>query len=223
MMETRRVSVEEVAAKSLPIPLARTQVTIVVHYPRAAMTEPEGESFDKFRSYLRLLANMQIDKRVRSKVDASDIVQQTMLQAHKARQQFRGENDAQRAAWLRQILVRNLHHATRDMTRDKRDVRREQSMQAAIDQSSMRLERLLSNDESTPSVKVQRGEGLLQMAAAIESLPEAQREALILHYLEQKSLTEIAEQLGKTRGSIAGLVRRALAALREQFGEEASE
>lgn len=187
------------------------------------MTQTEGESFDKFRSYLRLLANMQIDKRVRSKVDASDIVQQTMLQAHKARQQFRGENDAQRAAWLRQILVRNLHHATRDMTRDKRDVRREQSMQAAVDQSSMRLERLLSNDESTPSMKVQRGEGLLQMAAAIESLPEAQREALILHYLEQKSLTEIAEQLGKTRGSIAGLVRRALAALREQFGQEVSE
>ena len=183
------------------------------------MTEPGGESFDKFRSYLRLMANMQIDRRVRSKVDASDIVQQTMLQAHKAREQFRGENDAQRAAWLRQILVRNLHHATRDMTRDKRDVRREQSMQAAAEQSSMRLERLLSNDESTPSMKVQRGENLLQMARAIEELPEAQREALILHYLEQKTMQEIAEELGKTRGAVAGLVRRGLAALREFFGE----
>lgn len=179
----------------------------------------DGGSLDGFRSYLRLLANMQMDKRLRSKIDASDIVQQTMLQAHLARDQFRGENDRQRAAWLRQILARNLHHATRDHTRDKRDIRREKTMQAAVDQSSMRLERLLSDGESTPSVKVQRGEQLLAMAEAIEALPEAQREALLLHYLEQKSMTEIAEQTGKTRGAAAGLVRRALAALRERFDE----
>lgn len=182
-----------------------------------------GESLDGFRSYLRLLANMQLDRRLRSKVDASDIVQQTMLQAHKARDQFRGENDKQRAAWLRQILARNLHHATRDMTREKRDVRREQAMQAAVDQTSLRLERILSNNESTPSIKAQRGEELLKMAHAIESLPDVQREALLLHYLEQKSLTEIAEQLGKTRGSIAGLVRRGLAALRETLAQSDGE
>ena len=179
--------------------------------------QTEGDSLEGFRSYLRLLANMQLDRRLRGKLDASDIVQQTMLQAHKARHQFQGENDKQRAAWLRQILTRNLLHATRDMTRDKRDVRREQAMQAAVDQTSMRLEQLLSGDEQTPSIKVQRGEQLLRMAHAIEELPEAQREALLMHYLEQKSLTEIAEQLNKTRGSIAGLVRRALATLREQF------
>lgn len=178
-----------------------------------------GESLDGFRSYLRLLANVQLDKRIRSKVDASDIVQQTMLQAHKAREQFQGENDRQRAAWLRQILTRNLFHATRDLTRDKRDVRKEQAMQAAVDQSSMRLEQLFPSDESSPSVKVQRGEHLLQMAQAIEQLPEAQREALMLHYLEQKSLSEIAEQTGKTRGSVAGSVRRALATLRESFAQ----
>ena len=188
------------------------------------MTEGEaGESLDGFRSYLRLLANMQIDRRVRSKVDASDIVQQTMLQAYQARDQFRGENDKQRAAWLRQILARNLHHATRDMTRDKRDVRREQAMHVAIDQTSMRLERMLSDGDSTPSAKAQRSEQLLRMAQAIESLPEVQREALLLHYLEQKSLNQIAEQLDKTRGSVAGLVRRGLAALRESLAPDEDE
>lgn len=184
------------------------------------MNESDGASLDGFRSYLRLLANMQLDKRVRSKVDASDIVQQTLMQAHKAREQFRGENDAQRAAWLRQILARNLMHATRDMTRDKRDVRREQSMQAALDQSSMRLERLLSNDESSPSMKVNRNEQVLLIAKAIEDLPEPQREALLLHYLEQKTLPEIAEAMNRTRGSVAGLVRRALEGLRSTLGAE---
>lgn len=178
-----------------------------------------GESLEGFRSYLRLLANLQLDKRIQGKVDASDIVQQTMMQAYKAREQFRGENDKQRAAWLRQILARNLLHASRDMTRDKRDVRREQAMQAAVNDSSLRLEKLLSGDEQTPSMKVQRGEEILKVAEAIEQLPDAQREALLMHYLEQKSLAQIAEQLGKTRGSVAGLVRRALAALRESFGQ----
>lgn len=181
--------------------------------------ESRGESFEEFRSYLRLLANMQIDRRVRSKVDASDIVQQTMLQAHKAREQFRGDNDAQRAAWLRQILVRNLHHATRDHTRDKRDVRREKSMQAAVEQSSMRLERILASNETTPSSNVRQGEQLLELAQAIEALPESQREALILHYVDQMTLPEIAKQLDKTRGSVAGLLRRALSTLREHFGQ----
>lgn len=177
----------------------------------------EAESFERFRSYLRLLANMQIDKRVRSKVDASDIVQQTMLQAHRARDQFQGSTEAQRGAWLRQILARNLSHATRDLTRDKRDVRREKSMQTSVEQSSLRMEQFLTADESTPSVKVQRSEQLLRMAAAIESLPEAQQDALVMHYLQGMSLPEIASALERTRGSVAGLLRRGLASLREQL------
>lgn len=184
--------------------------------------DSDGASLDGFRSYLRLLANMQLDRRLRSKVDASDIVQQTLMQAHKARAQFRGDNEAQRAAWLRQILARNLMHATRDMTRDKRDVRREKSMQAALDQSSMRLEGLLANDESSPSVKMNRNEQILLIANAVEQLPEDQREALLMHYLEQKSLPEIAEVMDRTRGSVAGLVRRGLESLRSTFGASES-
>ena len=181
--------------------------------------ETEDASLDGFRSYLRVLANMQLDRRVRSKVDASDIVQLTLMQAHKAKEQFRGDNQAQRAAWLRQILARNLIHATRDMTRDKRDVRREKSMQAALDQSSMRLERLLADDASSPSMKISRQEQILKVANAVDELPEAQREALLMHYLEQKSLPEIAEAMDRTRGSVAGLVRRALESLRGTFGQ----
>lgn len=185
------------------------------------MNEPsnstDGASLDGFRSYLRVLASMQLDHRVRSKVDASDIVQQTLMQAHKARDQFQGSNQAQRAAWLRQILARNLIHATRDMTREKRDVRREKSIQASLDQSSMRLEGLLADDASSPSIKLNRQEQLLAVANAVDQLPEPQREALLMHYLEQKSLPEISEAMGRTRGSVAGLVRRALESLRANF------
>ena len=88
-----------------------------------------GERIDNFRSYLNLMARMQLDRRLQSKLDSSDIVQQTMLQAHRAQGNFRGSSDKQLAAWLRQILARNVYHATRDYQRDKRDVRNERSIE----------------------------------------------------------------------------------------------
>jgi len=174
---------------------------------------------DQYRSYLRVLANLQLDRRLRSKVDASDIVQQTLLQAHRARAQFRGETDAEKGAWLRQILAHNLAHAMRDFRRDKRDINREQSIQASLAQSSLRLEHFLAAEQSTPSMKAVKNEQLLQLAGSLEQLPEAQREVLLLHYLEELTLAQIAERLEKSRGSVAGLLRRALEALRGEFPE----
>ena len=71
-----------------------------------------GERIDHFRTYLNLMARMQLDRRLQRKLDSSDIVQQTMLQAHRAQNNFRGSSDKQMAAWLRQILARNVYHAT---------------------------------------------------------------------------------------------------------------
>ena len=83
-------------------------------------TDKTGQWPDRFRSYLRVLAKMQLDERLRSKLDPSDVVQQTLLQAHRALDDFRGGTDAEMAAWLRQILARNLAHSVRDFGRDKR-------------------------------------------------------------------------------------------------------
>ena len=85
---------------------------------------------ERFRSYLLLLARMKLDRKWRGKLDASDVVQQTMLEAHQALATFRGDNPAAQAAWLRQILARNLANAVRDLTRAKRDARREQALKA---------------------------------------------------------------------------------------------
>jgi RNA polymerase sigma-70 factor (ECF subfamily) len=103
-----------------------------------------GQWPDRFRSYLRLLARLQLDQRLRSKMDPSDVVQQTLLHAHRALADFRGRTDAEMAAWLRQILARNLAHAHRDFGRHKRDVTRERSLQKAVDASSVRIEAWLA-------------------------------------------------------------------------------
>ena len=117
-------------------------------------------NLERYRSYLRLLAEARLDRRLRAKLDASDVVQQTMLHAHRAWRQFRGTSDGELAAWLRQILARNLLHCVRDFRRAKRDVSCERSLAAACDESSARLEAWLAAEESSPSQQVQRTEPL---------------------------------------------------------------
>src|SRR5437667_11488215 len=92
---------------------------------------------ERFRSYLLLLARVRLDPMVRAKVGASDVVQQTLGEAHRDLAQFRGQTVGEQAAWLRQILARNLANVVRDLHRDKRHVRREQGPQAALGQSAV--------------------------------------------------------------------------------------
>jgi RNA polymerase sigma-70 factor, ECF subfamily len=181
--------------------------------------QPNDSWPERFRSYLRHLARSQLDERLRSKLDPSDIVQQTLLQAHRALGDFRGTTDAEMAAWLRQILARNLAHTVRDFGRDKRNVARERSLQAAVDASSARLEAWLSADQSSPSQHAQLNEQILQLCDALDQLPASQREAVRLHYWEGCALSEISERLDKTPAAVAGLLKRGMRKLRELLGE----
>lgn len=178
---------------------------------------PPSEDFERFRSYLRFLARVHLDGRLRGKLDPSDVVQQSLLQAYQARTQFQGTTDAERAAWLRQILAHHIAHSLRDQHRDKRDISRERSLHTALDQSSLRLESWLQAEASSPSQHVLREERMLLVAEAVEKLPLDQQEAIILRYWQGLKLAEIAEQLGRTTGSVAGLIQRGLKSLQEHL------
>jgi RNA polymerase sigma-70 factor (ECF subfamily) len=181
--------------------------------------EEAGRLLESFRSYLRLLARLHLSPQLRGKLDPSDIVQQTLLQAYQALDGFRGDSKAECAAWLRQILVRNLAQALRDLGRAKREVGREQSLQAAVDASSARLEAWLAADQSSPSHRAERGEEALRLAEALEQLPEAQREALVLQHWQGLSLAQIGDQLDRSPEAVAGLIKRGLKQLRQLMQE----
>jgi RNA polymerase sigma-70 factor (ECF subfamily) len=181
--------------------------------------EGAGQLLEPFRAYLRLLARLHLAPQLRGKLDPSDVVQQTLLQAYQALDQFRGQSEAERAAWLRQILANNLARALRDFGRGRRDIAREQSLQAALDDSSARLEAWLAADQSSPSRRVEQGEQALRLAEALGQLPEAQREALILQHWQGLSLAEIGGQLGRGPEAVAGLIKRGLKLLRELMRE----
>jgi RNA polymerase sigma-70 factor (ECF subfamily) len=178
-----------------------------------------GPPLERFRDYLVLLARLQLDARLRAKLDPSDVVQETLLEAYRKRAQFRGQADAELAAWLRQMLTHNLADAVRDLGRAKRDVAVERSLEAALTDSSVRLCGLLAADQSSPSQQAVHNEDLLHLAQALARLPEPQREAVLLHHLQDQPLAEVARLLGRTEAAVAGLLHRGLKKLRELLHE----
>lgn len=179
----------------------------------------DPHDLDRYREYLRFLADVQLRGPLRVKVDPSDLVQQTMLQAHNAANECRADNSAAKAAWLRQILNRNLLHAARDLTRDKRDYRRERSLEASIQESSGRIDAFLAGNDTSPSMRADRNEQIARLAAALGELPEAQREAIVWHYFHGCSLAEVGKQIGRSAPAVAGLVHRGLKSLRSVLAE----
>lgn len=176
------------------------------------------EDLDSFRPYLTVLARGQIPAAMQARLDASDIVQDTLLEAFRKREQYRGANDPKQiAGWLRQLLSCNLIDALRAQRRESRDVEREQSIAKSVDESSMGLEHVLTMDQSTPSQIVEKRFRALEVARAIEELPEPQRDAIMYRYFQKSSLDQIATQMNKSKPAVAGLLKRGLESLRHRL------
>ena len=90
-------------------------------------------------------------------------------------------------------------------------------VEAAVEASSGRLEGWLADGASSPPERAARNEQLLRLAAALEDLPEAQREAVIRHHLQGLPLDAVSEELGRTPAAVAGLLKRGLKFLRERL------
>jgi RNA polymerase sigma-70 factor (ECF subfamily) len=187
------------------------------------MAEPAQapvQALERYREYLCLLARLHLDARLRPKLDPSDVVQQTLLEAHQKQQQFRGTTEAEQAAWLRRMLAHNLADAVRALGQAKRDVARERPLDAAVQRSSAQIQAWLLAEQSSPSEQAIKNEQLLRLAEALPQLPEGQREAVVLHHLQGQSLASIAAHLGRSESATAGLLHRGLKKLRELLHEK---
>lgn len=169
----------------------------------------------RFRDYLILLAEMKLSPALRAKISSSDVVQETLLQAHQHLDQFQGKTEAELAAWLRQILVRHLIDTLRKYRSQARDVARERPLEAEAEASSQRLERWLATEEASPSRLAMHEEEIFHLATALALVPEEQRNVVELKHLQGWSVAEICQHLGKSEAAVAGLLRRGLQRLRE--------
>jgi RNA polymerase sigma-70 factor (ECF subfamily) len=175
-----------------------------------------GEMVDlsRYRPYLLMLARLQFDEILRAKLDASDIVQQTLLEAHRSLAQFRGQSAPELAAWLRRILARNLADELRKYRSNKRNVHLEASLQASMDESADRLEKWLSVEDVSPSECAIVNEQIVAVAKALLALPDNARQAIELHYLRGESLSQVATRLNCKEVAVASLLRKGLKQLR---------
>jgi RNA polymerase sigma-70 factor (ECF subfamily) len=168
---------------------------------------------EDFRAYLCLLARLQLDQHLLGKVDLSGVVQQTLLEAHGLLSQDR-QGAPPDLPLLRRLLANNLADAARKALALKRDAGREQSLDEALQRSSARLEAFLAAEQSSPSERAERNDELRRLAESLDQLPEPQRQAVELHYLQGLPLAEVATQLGRTKPAVAGLLHRGLDVLR---------
>jgi RNA polymerase sigma-70 factor (ECF subfamily) len=174
---------------------------------------------ERFRNYLRVLAEIQLGARLRSKVDASDIVQQSLIEAHQSLPQAKFGSEGELIAWLRTILAHNLFNVAREFGAQKRDVTRERSLAMELEQSSVQMEKFLASNQSTPGQQVMRKESAAQLATALAQLPEMQRRAIVLKHFHGRSLEEIGNELDRSTLAVAGLLKRGLQKLREMMAK----
>ena len=181
--------------------------------------EMDSQTMERCRAYLKLLACSQVDSWLGQRVDASDLVQQTLLDAVAQTNQFRGNSEAEFLAWLRQILTNNLVDAFRYHGRAKRDIARNRSLDEEITNSFRRVDALADDSRSTPSQRAATNEQLFRLPAALEALSDAQREAIVLHHLQGLKLPETSERLGRSETAVCGLLHRGLKRLHEILEE----
>ena len=178
-----------------------------------------GRLLEGYRNYLRLLARVEIGRRLQGKVDPSDVIQEVFLDAHRYFPTFRGSSEAQFAHWLREILAGTLANTVRRYLGTKaRDVRLERGLAADVDRSSVALGALPIDPRSSPSQQAAKVEQTLLVAEALGRLPDDYQTVLVLRHLEGLTFPQVAERMGRSVDSVEKLWLRALARLKQQLG-----
>lgn len=171
--------------------------------------------FGHCRNYLLLLARAQVAGRLRAKVDASDLVQQTLLEAYRDFGRFEGTTAAEWLAWLRRILTHNAMNAARHYQgTQQRDARREVGGLGQGDSAALPLPAAPGESPSQAAVRKERE---LQLADAIAHLPPDYQEVILLRNLQHLPFADIAERMGRSRPAVQMLWMRALEKLQESL------
>ncbi len=178
----------------------------------------EAPDLGKCRDYLRACVE-RISSKYQAKFDESDIVQETLADAQRHLGDFQGKTDAELTGWLRRMLSRNLIDHVRRLRSRKRNVAQEQRFQRSRQLSGQSASLSLRAEVTSPSGRAVWNEELQQMHKSLDSLPDAQRQAIVLHHLQGMTLAQVAAQMNRSPAAVAGLLHRGLNALQKSVEE----
>ncbi|QDT15433.1 sigma-70 family RNA polymerase sigma factor [Alienimonas californiensis] len=191
-----------------------------------ARTDARNDLMDRHRRSLERLVRMRLDRQVQRRVDASDVVQDVLLEAHKRLDDFLADGSMPFHLWLRQLArdrIIDMHR--RHRVAAKRSVDREQSLTSGRpgddDDDGVRLAAQLKDAELTPAAATIRKELEEKFVAALDELSEDDRDLLLMRHIEGLGNSEVAQALGLSQPAAGMRHLRALRRLRKVLGESA--
>lgn len=195
-----------------------TSVMRLLQQARTGDDNAREQLFARCRSYVGLVARARVESWYQAKIDASDLVQQTLLDVHRGLEGFRGQTEAEWLAWLRKILS----HNTVDFVRqyrgtEKRQLKRERSLDQPDGHNSLGLRNEPTDPVASPSEFVMQHERELQLADAVMQLPADYQEVIVLRNMQRLSFQDVAERMGRSRPAVQMLWLRALKQLEQRL------
>lgn len=202
-------------------PVSSPNVTELIHRAKGGDEACRDRLFEICRNYLGILARAQVESWLQVKVDASDVVQQTMMEAFKDFDRFQGASEKEWMAWLRRILAHNMSDFVRRYrTAAKRGAAREIPIRNPAESTAAGGAPEPADRGGTPSQELIRLDNELRVAAALTQLPADYQEVIVLRNLQRLSFNEVAERMDRSRPAVQMLWMRAIKKLRETIGEE---
>lgn len=186
---------------------------------RAGNDDALSRLLELYRNYLRLLARVQIDRALVVRLDASDIAQDAMIGAFRDFGAFAGASEQELVAWLRTILMRTIVDQARHHRSQKRDVRRQQSLELLLQTASQDLDLMLAGNLTSPTAAAANREFAVVVADALAVLPEDYRDVIVWHHFQGHSFVEIGLRIQRSPAAVRMLWVRGLERLRQVFGE----
>lgn len=198
-----------------------SKVAELIRRSRQGDGQCREQLFGMCRSYLGFAARAQVETWLKVKVDASDLVQETMLEACRDFDGFQGNSERELLAWLRKILLHNAADFIRQYRGTaKRQVRREVPIRDSGQTGPPQGAPEPAAPESTPSQQFLRRDDQLRALAALETLPPDYQEVVFLRNLQRLPFSDVAERMGRSRPAVQMLWKRAIEKLRQAMGDE---
>jgi RNA polymerase sigma-70 factor (ECF subfamily) len=205
---------------------AGEQTQQVLDGARAGDASAAGQLLDRHRDALRRMIELRLDRRIRQRVDASDIVQEVMIEANRRLQSFLDEPSMPFHLWLRQMARDRLIDAHRRHRASlRRSVDREQppAPRTGPDHSTFDLVAQLCDPELTPAAAATMQELQRRFEAALATMDDQDREVVLMRHFEQLSNQDVARTLGLTEPAASMRYLRAIRRLRGLLGVASQE
>lgn len=176
-----------------------------------------GRLSEECRQYLLKVAYAELNARLRPKLGGSDVVQQTLLEAFRDFDKFHGNDEDQLLAWLRQILVNNMANFERHyFGTAKRELAREVPLDVTLAQDDEAV--FAGTIDLSPERQAIVGEEERRLLDAIEELPPAMRQVIVLHHQQGLSFAEVGVRLERSAEAARKLWVRAVKTLQTRLG-----